>query len=72
MQRTPVYSSNQEANTSRPSLQKKPKQNKRQKLWTRGENLTQAHPKQCPTTGKENLCNRPAASSYPESDNPKE
>jgi hypothetical protein len=45
-------------------------ENKRQKLWSRGENLTQAHPKQCPATGKEILCNRPAASSDPE--NPEE
>jgi hypothetical protein len=38
------------------------KWNKRQKLWIRGDNLTQAHPKQC----KEILCIKPAASSDPE------
>jgi hypothetical protein len=29
----------------------------------RGDNLTQAHPKQCPVAGKESLCNKPVASS---------
>jgi hypothetical protein len=41
-------------------------------LWTRGENLTQAHPKQCPVAGKEILCNKPPASNDPESGNPEE
>jgi hypothetical protein len=35
-------------------------------LWTRGENLTQTHHKQCPEAGKEILCSKSIASSNPE------
>jgi len=31
----------------------KTKEDKRHRVWTRGENLTQTNPKQCPSSGKE-------------------